>query len=137
MQFFVSFLVSALLLLGLANAGWREDCDFGGNGQFNVIHDIPYLSTLCPSPTGRQICTMLDLSYCLMNSLGHLTATIKYISHHLTLSLKTESTDIQRVVDTSTEAAKTANSLVTMRQFFPAHAECSARTRHINTPSSI
>ncbi|KAI0965277.1 Cyanovirin-N [Xylaria arbuscula] len=76
MQFVARFLLSALLLIGIANAGWREDCDFGGNGQFTIIYDTPYLSTLCPSSTGRQICTMLDLSYCLMNSLGHLTATI-------------------------------------------------------------
>ncbi|KAI1421284.1 hypothetical protein F5Y12DRAFT_37993 [Xylaria sp. FL1777] len=82
MQFFLSFLLSAQLFLGIANAGWREECGFGGNAQFNIINAVPYLSTLCPSPTGRQICTMLDLSYCLMNSLGHLTATIKYVSRN-------------------------------------------------------
>ncbi|TGJ76148.1 hypothetical protein E0Z10_g10919 [Xylaria hypoxylon] len=76
MRFFISVLLSALLLPGIANAGWREECNFGGNAQFNIIHAKPYLSTLCPSSTGRQICTMLDLGYCFMNSLGHLTATI-------------------------------------------------------------
>ncbi|KAI0201167.1 Cyanovirin-N [Astrocystis sublimbata] len=64
------------LLLGVASAGWREECNFGGNAMFNVIHETPYLSTLCPSYAGIQICTMLDLSYCLMNSHGHLAKTI-------------------------------------------------------------
>ncbi|KAI0449440.1 Cyanovirin-N [Xylaria acuta] len=77
MHLFMSFLLPVLLLLGVANAGWREECNFGGNAQFNIIHAKPYLSTLCPSSSsGRQICTMLDLSYCLMNSHGHLIATI-------------------------------------------------------------
>lgn len=79
MQVSFSLLVPSALLSGVAGAGWREECSFGGNAQFNIIHAKPYLSTLCPSSTGRQICTMLDLSYCLMNSLGHLTATIKYV----------------------------------------------------------
>ncbi|KAJ2987284.1 hypothetical protein NUW58_g4591 [Xylaria curta] len=70
------FLLSILFLSGTADAGWREECNFGGNAQFNIIHARPYLSTLCPSSTGRQICTILDLSYCLMNSHGHLIATI-------------------------------------------------------------
>ncbi|KAI1822995.1 Cyanovirin-N [Xylaria intraflava] len=65
-----------LSLLPLVNAGWREDCGASGNAQFHIIRDAPYLSTLCPSSTGRLICTMLDLSYCLMNSLGHLVPTI-------------------------------------------------------------
>ncbi|KAI0115555.1 Cyanovirin-N [Nemania sp. FL0031] len=76
MQFLPSLVLLVLSLLGVANAGWREECNFGGNAQFHVIHERPYLSTLCPSHTGRQICTMLDLSYCLMNSNGHLVATI-------------------------------------------------------------
>ncbi|KAI1128644.1 Cyanovirin-N [Nemania abortiva] len=72
----LTFVLSVLLLLGIANAGWREECNFGGNAQFHVINEAPYLSTLCPSHTGRQICTMLDLGYCIMNSHGHLVATI-------------------------------------------------------------
>ncbi|KAI0426544.1 Cyanovirin-N [Xylaria sp. FL1042] len=76
MQFLASFLLSALLLLSLASAGWREECDFGGNAQYNLMQGTPYLSTYCPDHTGRQICTMLDLNSCLMNSLGHLTGTI-------------------------------------------------------------
>ncbi|KAI1734657.1 Cyanovirin-N [Xylaria scruposa] len=76
MQFPIIYLLPILILLGIANAGWREECNYGGNAQFNIIHAKPYLSTLCPSSSGRQICTMLDLSYCLMNSHGHLVATI-------------------------------------------------------------
>ncbi|KAI1165182.1 Cyanovirin-N [Nemania serpens] len=76
MQLLISFLLSALLLFGIADAGWREECNFGGNAQFHIIRETPYLSTLCPSSTGRQICTMLDLSYCFMNSHGHLISTI-------------------------------------------------------------
>ncbi|KAJ8107330.1 hypothetical protein ONZ43_g6767 [Nemania bipapillata] len=72
MHLFTNF----LFLLGIVNAGWREECSFGGNAQFHIINAVPYLSTLCPSSTGRQICTMLDLSYCIMNSHGHLVATI-------------------------------------------------------------
>lgn len=80
MQPIITFVLSALLLLGIANAGWREECNFGGGAQFNIIDEVPYLSTLCPNDKGRQICTMLDLSYCLMNSHGHLIPTIKYVS---------------------------------------------------------
>ncbi|KAI0531755.1 Cyanovirin-N [Xylaria digitata] len=76
MLFFISLLLSALLFPRTTDAGWREECDFGGNAMFNIIRDVPYLSTLCPSSTGRQICTMLDLSYCLMNSHGNLIPTI-------------------------------------------------------------
>ncbi|KAI1150375.1 hypothetical protein F4825DRAFT_427046 [Nemania diffusa] len=80
MQLFHSLLLSLILLLGIANAGWREECSFGGNAQFHIINTHAFLSTLCPSSTGRQICTMLDLGYCIMNSHGHLIATIKYVS---------------------------------------------------------
>ncbi|KAI1272209.1 Cyanovirin-N [Xylaria sp. FL0933] len=76
MQFLMTFLLSALLLFGPAGAGWREECDFGGNAQYNLLDGTPTLSTYCPDHIGRQICTMLDLSHCLMNSLGHLTGTI-------------------------------------------------------------
>ncbi|KAI2633955.1 Cyanovirin-N [Xylaria nigripes] len=76
MRFTASAVLSVLPLLGTASAGWREDCGDSGNAQFNFIHDTPYLSTLCPSSTGRLICTMLDLSYCYRNANGHLAATI-------------------------------------------------------------
>ncbi|KAK5630893.1 hypothetical protein RRF57_006608 [Xylaria bambusicola] len=81
MRLSLPFVISSAILPGVASAGWREECNFGGNAQFNIIHAKPYLSTLCPSSTGRQICTMLDLSYCIMNSLGHLTATINTSGH--------------------------------------------------------
>ncbi|KAI0407421.1 Cyanovirin-N [Xylaria palmicola] len=76
MQPSAPLLLPAALLFGSANAGWREECSFASNAQFNVIDGTPYLSTLCPDSTNRQICTMLDLSYCLINTHGHLTATI-------------------------------------------------------------
>ncbi|KAI1108549.1 Cyanovirin-N [Nemania sp. NC0429] len=76
MQLFIPFFLSILILLGIADAGWREDCNFGGNGQFHIIHEKPYLSTMCPDHNERQICTMLDLSHCIMNSHGHLIPTI-------------------------------------------------------------
>ncbi|GAW18313.1 hypothetical protein ANO14919_077880 [Xylariales sp. No.14919] len=77
MRFSISFFLSVLLLLGIADAGWREECGEAGNAQFNILWEKPMLSTLCPSVSEkRKICTMLDLSYCLMNSHGHLTPTI-------------------------------------------------------------
>ncbi|KAH8164905.1 hypothetical protein CIB48_g3339 [Xylaria polymorpha] len=76
MHLFIFFPLPILLLLSITDARWREECNFGGNAQFNIIYAKPYLSTLCPSSSGRQICTMLDLSYCLMNSHGHVIATI-------------------------------------------------------------
>ncbi|KAI3317848.1 Cyanovirin-N [Xylariaceae sp. AK1471] len=76
MQFSVFLILSLLHLLDATSAGWREECNYGGNAQFNIISGKPYLSTLCPSSAGRQICTILDLSYCLMNARGNLVATI-------------------------------------------------------------
>ncbi|KAI8625527.1 Cyanovirin-N [Xylariaceae sp. FL1651] len=75
MQFWASIKPSLITLLPVANAGWREECSVGGNAQFHIIAGKPYLSTICPSSAG-PVCTMLDLSYCYMNSHGHLASTI-------------------------------------------------------------
>lgn len=76
MQFSASVTLSLLPLLGTTDAGWREDCNFSGNGQFHIIRGAPFLSTFCTSSSGRQICTMLDLSHCYMNTRGHLVNTL-------------------------------------------------------------
>ncbi|GAP91405.1 hypothetical protein SAMD00023353_6300500 [Rosellinia necatrix] len=79
MHISINLVVSLLIfLVGMTNAGpgWRTECNFGGNAMFNILQGVPYLSTYCPDHTGRQICTMLDLNYCLMNSNGHLIRTI-------------------------------------------------------------
>ncbi|CAJ2506502.1 Uu.00g006320.m01.CDS01 [Anthostomella pinea] len=71
--------VALVALVTTAQAAWRMACGKGGNAQFHIIHDRPYLSTLCsmtPDDDHKQMCTMLDLGGCYQNSNGHLLATI-------------------------------------------------------------
>ncbi|KAI0020340.1 Cyanovirin-N [Xylariomycetidae sp. FL0641] len=56
-------------------AKWRLECGEPGNGQFNMLDDVPTLSTICPGPHGL-VCTTLDLSLCYMNKNGHLVPVI-------------------------------------------------------------
>lgn len=83
MKILASLIFSALLVVGLSgilvDAGWRAECSFGGSAQFHVFNGKPYLSTMCPDNQNNQICSMLDLNYCLMNSAGHVKWTIKYV----------------------------------------------------------